>query len=183
MGYTTELDGRLKLNKKLKPKIHDFLKMLEDTRRMKRNLGDEYGIDGEFYPSKKYMDETSVVDTNIPPSTQPSLNLGWVPSEDGMYIEWNGVEKFYYYKEWLVYLISKILEPNGYILNGIIKCYGEDSNDRSIIVVKNNVVKISSGLVVYELDAISAKRYDPANRTYINDFIKPDVVYIIKEDE
>jgi len=145
MGYTTDFSGQFDLNKKLDSETHEFLKKLAETRRMKRNVGPEYGVEGEFYvEGKGFMgqdDEDNVVNSNCPPSTQPGLWLQWIPSEDGMHIEWDGGEKFYYYEEWLVYIIDKILKPRGYILNGAVDWRGEEMDDIGCLIVEDNVVR------------------------------------------
>lgn len=146
MGYTTEFNGGFKLNKKLDDDTFNLLVGLATTRRMKRNLPEEYGVDGEFYYDPKSKDfgqeeDPSIVNYNIPPSTQPGLWCGWIPTEDGMEIVWNEVEKFYNYVEWLEYLIGKILAPRGYILNGKVDYRGEDFYDLGTIVINNNSIK------------------------------------------
>lgn len=75
---------------------------------------------------------------------QPGLWCQWVPSEDGMGIEWDGVEKFYNYTEWLIYLIEHFLKPWGYVLNGQVTWQGEDLSDRGTIVVVDNAVTTSN---------------------------------------
>ena len=183
MGYSTDFNGRFRLNKRLGPKMHEYLNRFSASRRMKRFMDKKYGIEGEFYAPNTYSDNNGIINHNQPPSTQPSLNLGWVPTRDGMYIEWDGTEKFYEYIPWIVYLINKILKPNGYVLNGVVEYYGEDSSDIGAIVITDNNVTELTGIIVKEIDAISAKIYDFNERQYINNFIKPDVVYIINEDE
>lgn len=154
MGYTTDFDGTLKLNKKLSEEDHKFLNKLAETRRMARKVDAKYGVEGEFYVDGGGMfgqdQEDNVIDHNRPPSTQPSLWLQWVPTEDGMGIEWDGGEKFYNYVEWLEYLIEKILEPRGYVLNGEVYWYGEDREDNGIIKVKDNQVNTYLGQIKYE---------------------------------
>lgn len=147
MGYTTYFEGKFELNKKLKDEDKTFLTKLAETRRMARKTGAEYGVEGEFYVDgsgsfgQDYNDQTApVIDCNRPPKTQPGLWLQWVPTEDGMGIEWDGGEKFYDYVEWIEYLIENILAPRGYILNGQVKWYGEENEDMGIIDIKNNVV-------------------------------------------
>ena len=144
MGYTTDLYGKLKFNKQLTVDDLNFLKKFADTRRMARNVGSEYGVEGEFYVEGggdfgQERDET-IIDYNRPPKTQPGLWCQWVPTEDGWHLEWDGNEKFYNYVEWLEYLIEKILAPKGYVLNGTIDWQGEDFNDRGTITVADNVV-------------------------------------------
>jgi hypothetical protein len=144
MGYTTEFRNRFNLDKKLSDEDFNFLTKFNETRRMKRNLPAEYGIDGEFYVdgggSFGQAQEESIVDYNEPPSTQPGLWCQWVPTEDRMGIEWDGGEKFYHYTEWIKYLIEKILSPRGYTLNGIVRWQGEDMDDRGQIEIVDNKV-------------------------------------------
>ena len=64
-------------------------------------------------------------------------------------LEWDGGEKFYYYIEWLKYLIDKFFQPWGVILNGEIEWTGEDRDDLGKIVVKDNVVNGKQGKIVY----------------------------------
>jgi len=156
MGYTTDFNGRFHFNKPLDKETHAILTGLATTRRMKRQgLPEEYGFQGEFYynPNSKMMgqeEEASIVDYNTPPDTQPGLWLQWIPSKDGKYLEWDGGEKFYHYVEWLEYLIKKILAPNGYSLTGDVEWLGEDADDRGLISIKDNVITVKRGRIVYE---------------------------------
>ena len=144
MGYTTDFSGQFNLNKQLSPKMQQFLKLFNETRRMKRNTDEAFGVDGEFFVfgggDFGQASEPTIINHNQPPSTQPSLWCQWTPTEDGMGIEWDGGEKFYSYTEWLVYLIHKILAPNGYVLNGVVEYSGEESGDVGEIVVVDNRV-------------------------------------------
>lgn len=146
MGYSTDFAGEFKLNKKLDDKLYAFLIKFNQTRRMKRKINDIYGKEGEFFVDSKAecgqdWDNPNVVDSSEPPSTQPGLWCQWVPTEDRQYIEWDGGEKFYNFVEWIMYIIEKILKPNGYILNGEVKWQGEEFDDRGKIIIKNNKVK------------------------------------------
>lgn len=144
MGYTTDFESWFDLNKKLDDKLYDFLIKFNQTRRMKRKMNDIYGKEGEFYIEGKgdfgQDDEPNVIDDNKPPSTQPGLWCQWIPTENKKGIEWDGGEKFYEYVEWIIYIIDKILKPNGYILNGEVKWQGEEMDDRGKIIIKNNKV-------------------------------------------
>ena len=145
MGYTTEFKGQFNLDKPLSVADLNFLKKFNETRRMARNLPEEYGVQGEFYVdgsgSFGQDREKSVIDYNTPPSTQPGLWCQWVPTEDGEAIEWDGGEKFYNYVEWIKYLIDKILKPRGYVLNGSVRWRGEDFDDDGTIIVEDNEVR------------------------------------------
>lgn len=149
MGYTTEFDGKFTFDKQLDKETFTLLKGLSETRRMKRNMKDVYGVDGEFYVGGEgfYQLENrhdTIVDNNTPPSTQPSLWLQWVPTETGKYLEWDGEEKFYNYIEWLEYIIEKVLIPNGYKLNGEVEYYGEEADDKGTIAIIDNNIIVSS---------------------------------------
>ena len=153
MGYSTDFEGTLKLNKQLTLDDKTFLDKLANTRRMARNVDEKYGVEGEFYVDGTDdfgVGDDSVIDYNRPPKTQPELWLQWIPTEDGWGLEWDGNEKFYNYVEWLEYLIEKILEPRGYILNGEVEWYGEEREDAGKIIVKDNIITIQEAKTVYE---------------------------------
>lgn len=157
MGYTTDFNGKFKFNKQLDEEIYNLLVGLATTRRMKRQgLDPKYGYQGEFYFNKNdfsnagQTEDTSIVDYNEPPDTQPSLWLQWIPTNDSMFLEWDGGEKFYSYIEWLEYLINKILAPHGYSLTGEVYWYGEDRDDNGIIEIVDNKISIHEGKNTYE---------------------------------
>jgi hypothetical protein len=152
MGYTTDFEGSFKTDKPVHDSIYELINGLQETRRMKRSgLDKKYGVEGEFY----YEDTDDccqthepslgkIVNYNSPPSTQPSLWLQWIMSEDKQTIKWDGNEKFYYYVEWIEYIIKNILEPNGYKLNGEVEFQGEEMRDRGLIIIINNKVSIEN---------------------------------------
>ena len=143
MGYTTEFEGKFNLNKKLDDDTFKLLNGLATTRRMKRNV-EGFGNEGEFFIDGLGFcgqdNDITVIDVNKPPTTQPSLWLQWIPTEDKMSIEWDGNEKFYHSLEWIKYLIDTILKPRGYILNGTVYCQGEEENDTWNITIDENEV-------------------------------------------
>lgn len=158
MGYTTDFNGEFMLDKPLAPEDLDFLNKLNQTRRMKRNVGPEFGVDGEFYVagdgdnyllSDDELKPSNIVNHNTPPNTQPGLWCGWRPNDNGTAIEWDGGEKFYEYVAWIQYLITKILAPRGYSLTGDVHWQGEDSDDKGKIVIKNNKVKVLNGYTYF----------------------------------
>lgn len=156
MGYTTDFEGKFKLDRKLDDKLHVFLNKFNETRRMgRKGMGKEFGIEGEFYvdgdtEAQEWAGKNGIIDHNSPPSTQPGLWCQWRPTEDGMGIEWDGGEKFYYYVKWLEYIIKNFLVPNKYKLNGEVTWQGEESDDFGKIVVKNNKVTTKNGKKVYK---------------------------------
>lgn len=153
MGYTTEFVGSYKIEPPLNDTDRTFLINLASTRRMKRNLGPEFGVDGEFFVdgggAYGQDHDESVVDYNTPPATQPGLWNHWVPIDDGTELEWDGGEKFYNYEEWLKYIVNW-LSPKGYVVNGETEWQGEDSDDFGKLIVTNNVVSVKIGRKTFD---------------------------------
>ncbi len=187
MGYTTDFSGRFQLDKPLQPKIKQFLQKLGETRRMKRNVEEAFGIEGEFFVfgtgDYGQGQDDNIVDFNQEPSTQPSLWCQWIPNEDGTAIEWDGNEKFYGYNDWLFYIINKILAPNGYTLNGVVTWQGEETGDVGKIVVVDNVITIRPwDEEEYILTGEQTKKY-----TYklgeVKDYMRTDVVLLLEEEK
>lgn len=147
MGYHTDFRGSFRLDKQLSPEMQEFLTKFSNSRRMGRNTDDVFGVEGEFFTDGTgYRGQDSggnVIDGNTPPVTQPSLWCQWIPSEDGLEIEWDGGEKFYNYTEWIYYIINKILKPNGYTLNGSVQWRGEEFDDDGIMEVRDNVLFVN----------------------------------------
>lgn len=157
MGYTTDFTGEFNITPTLNKEDREFLTKLSTSRRMKRNVGPEYGIEGEFYVDGAedgncgQDDNTGVIDYNTPPRTQPGLWCQWTPNSKGDELVWDGGEKFYNYVEWLKYIVDWLKE-RGYKVNGKVRWNGESSGDTGIILVKNNVVKASADKITNELD-------------------------------
>lgn len=187
MGYTTDFSGSFKLNKPLSEKMKEFMTNLASTRRMGRSLGDKYGVEGEFFcedlANCGQNSTPDVIDHNEPPRTQPGLWLQWVPNSDGTAIEWDGGEKFYYYTEWLLYIIHKILAPNGYVLNGEVTWQGEETGDVGEIIVKNNKVfthPYKGKKTELKIEDVVKTKYDiNFKRSEIKDYMQPEVVMLI----
>lgn len=168
MGYNTNFEGKLSLDRSLDEQTKVFLNKLNKTRRVKRDVNriaikedisyeeaiTKYGFEGEFYFSEEQthtktesgiirrVKDDTVIENNKPPSRQPSLWCQWKPTDDGKYIMWDGLDKFYEADKWIEYIIVNILEPKGYILNGRIKCIGEENPDLWYINVINNQVNV-----------------------------------------
>jgi hypothetical protein len=73
-----------------------------------------------------------------------------VPNEEGTAIEWDGGEKFYYYIEWITYLIDNFIGPWGYVLNGTVQWYGEDRDDIGMIIIKDNTVSVKTAKLFWD---------------------------------
>jgi len=158
MGYTTNFEGKFDLDHTLKPEHRAYLARFQETRRMKRRealaaervdglreaVGLPIGREGGYFVGEAGRGGPNsgpdVVNPNRPPTGQPGLWCQWAPDELGTAIEWDGGEKFYYYVEWLEYLIAHFLGPWGYVLNGEVAYQGEEDDDRGTIEVIDNVV-------------------------------------------
>jgi len=164
VGYTTDFNGEFSLDKQLSDEHYEYLLKFSETRRMKRDavkvahlkdpvreaVGLDVGIEGEFFVGAKGWagqdKDSSIIDYNSPPTTQPGLWCQWIPSKSKDAIEWDGNEKFYDYVEWIQYMINNFFSPWGYVLNGIVYWKGEDENDVGLINIKNNVLEVKSKL-------------------------------------
>ncbi len=153
MGYTTQFSGQFFLDKQVSMEQYKYLVAFTETRRVSRDpkklkkkdpireaVGLPVGNDACYCVNE---DKESIINYNVPPDGQPGFWCGWTISDSLVVIEWDGSEKFYYYIEWLTYLINHFIKPWGYVLNGEVKYRGEDFNDVGIIVVKDNVVSVN----------------------------------------
>lgn len=167
MGYTTDFSGAFDLSPALNAAQIAYLKLFANTRRMMRSVtlvgvrpdpvrvavGLPVGIEGEYFVgSSGYAGQehsSDVVDFNCPPSTQPGLWCQWEPTDDGTKIQWNGVEKFYSYTEWLQYLIDNFLNKWGITITGEVRYQGEESADFGRVVVVNGIASRLPGKRVF----------------------------------
>lgn len=165
MGYRTNFKGQFELDKPLSAPHKAYLEQFNDTRRVRRDaertalrpdplraaVGLPVGGEGGYFVgdaglSTRAVASDVVLGKDNPPTGQPGLWCQWRPTEDGAGIEWDGVEKFYAYTEWLRYLVDHFLAPWGYVLNGEVKWDGEDRGDLGVIVVVDNVVTTREGV-------------------------------------
>lgn len=168
MGYHTDFNGEIELDKPLRDDHRRYLELFGCTRRIKRNpqlteqredpariaVGLPVGVEGAYFVggggSFGQEGTPDVVDYNNAPVGQPGLWCQWVPTADGTAITWDGVEKFYNYVEWMVYIIDHFLKPWGYVANGSIDWEGQESGDIGTIYVKDNKV-----------EAVASEIYNP----------------------
>lgn len=171
MGVDTYFEGSFKLDRPLEPAQRAYLQRFSQTRRMKRDVGKlqdvadptreaaglPLGPEGAYFVGGGLhgYDHPSVINGNEPPQDQPGLWCKWVSSEDGQEIIWSGAEKFYWFVEWLEYLIEHFLVPWGYVLNGEAKWEGKPDDwsvekedlitciEWGTIRVQDNVVEVT----------------------------------------
>lgn len=179
MGYTTYFSGQFDLDAPLTEDQAAYLKMFSGTRRMTRDLkklermvgpkgtyadvnreclgllkkvGLGLGPNGAYYCSGgdfgQDHEDPSVKEYNGS-KPMPSFWCQWVPTEDRKGIEHDGGEKFYAYVEWIAFIIEHFLEPWGRTLNGNVTWEGEESDDRGVIIVKDNAIATGLAQTTY----------------------------------
>lgn len=160
--------GKFKLDKPLTPQLWTYFWRFSATRHMKRSanmlanvsdplrkaVGLPIGPEGAYFVgAREDHDSPNVINSNEPPIEQPGLYCQWVPNEAGTAIEWNGGDKFYFFVEWLEYLIKHFLQPWGYKVNGKMRWKDDEAVEWSesakdfrpcveqgeIVVVDNNI--------------------------------------------
>lgn len=159
MGYTTEFTGSFTVTPALATEQIRYLKSFAETRRMIRDaeivatLPDPIrwavnlpaGIDGSYFVGGAGLRgqdvDSSVLNHNTPPRTQPGLWCQWMPSEDGKTIAWNKEEKFTHYVEWLRYLVDNFLKPWGRSLDGQVDWQGDNSQDIGVLYARDGRVE------------------------------------------
>ena len=150
MGYTTDFSGSVAVVPALNAEEIAYLKKFAQSRRVQSTQG-PYFVDrsGDFGQGPE-----GVTDCNSPPDGQPGLWCQWVPTDDGSAIEWDGGEKFYNAPEWMKYIIEHFIGPSpkakvalpflqGHTCNGEIEAQGEESDDKWLLIVKDNIVSIA----------------------------------------
>ena len=167
MGYTTYFDGAFQFDKPVTEELKNYIEKFCNTRRMIRDndkikerfpnwrelcFNGELGENGAYFIGGDGIHgqgiDDSIIDYNNAGS-QPGLWCQWVITDDNELV-WDEGEKFYYYVEWLDYLIKHFFIPSGYVLNGTVFYEGEDSDDFGKIIVTDNVVKVAYGYRAYE---------------------------------
>lgn len=156
MGYDIVYEGTISVDKELDQETVDLLKGLSKTRRVAYDVDkliadglgtkESLGIQGEFFVKGSYNSygkefKEYVVEVNIPPYTQPGLWCNWTVSEDKKALQWTRDEKSYAGHEWIKYIVKKILEPRGYVANGIVNWDCQATGKHHTLVDNNRVIK------------------------------------------
>lgn len=166
MGYTTDFTGEITVTPPLNASEISFLYDFNNSRRVDRKSGPLVVSGG---PNPKY-DDPDIRNYNNPPADQPGLWCQWEATNEGESIEWDGNEKFYYADLWMKYLVDNLFGPQArayinqhvgedprlkdftcdHVLEGQIQAQGEDPDDRWVLVVEKNVVKVAEAVISYK---------------------------------
>jgi len=107
MGYTTSFEGKFKLSKiPSGPVIAELLAL------------------------------TGEKGTKASKALPPDSYCQWELTRDCLHIQWDGGEKFYNYIEWLQFIITHVLKPDGVSISGEVKFDGEEFGDQGILKIK-----------------------------------------------
>lgn len=150
MGYTTTFLGAFTFSRSLTEAELTFLQAFSASRRMKLDplqleefegkhaepYTHSYGPEGAYFAHDLLREHPAILDSNEPPTGQPGIWCNWSPTATTL--QWNGAEKFYYYAEWLEYLVDHFFTPWGVRLNGAVQWSGEDPADRGVLSLRNN---------------------------------------------
>ena len=160
MGYTTFFKGSFKFNEKVIPELVKFINNYSQSRHFlfnndlikkydpdweKHCFNGNLGKNGQHYICPSKLDDSKILtngnwqDYNESGEC-PGLYCQWIIKNNTL--KWDEGEKFYYYVEWLEYLITNYFEPMGYKLNGIVKYQGENMYDRGYIKVTDNEIEV-----------------------------------------
>ncbi len=92
-------------------------------------------------PSEDFIEKINVFSSKRhDEKLYPGIWCQWVINSNGKLV-WNSEEKFYYYIEWLQYLIDEYFIPQEYELNGKVNYRGERFEDIGVIYIKSNDIK------------------------------------------
>lgn len=110
-------------------------------------MGYTTSFDGHFKFSRKLTDAEILYMHNIDNVGQPEVEYPnsycqWEIDKYGYYLRWDNGEKFYYYVEWLEWLIENFFEPKEIELNGKMEWSGEEVKDNGVIVINDNKIQL-----------------------------------------
>ena len=125
MSYDRTFEGRFTLDRRLTDDLQQTLADLNEEEHIPGEDGKPSQEGGHGYPCHYCQ---------------------WVPTDDGMAIQWDGNEKFYCAVEWLNYIIDRYLKPAGHRLNGAVRWDGSNIDDHGVIYVKDNHVEAVSDI-------------------------------------
>ena len=169
MGYHTEFRGEFSITPKLQPAHLNYLQKFSEIRHVTRDpkkletmpdplreaaglpIGDEgvFYVGGKSWYERDERKDESILEDWVP-DLVPSYYCSWRPSDDGMFLSWDGAEKFNYYVEWLQFLIDNFFKSWGYVLNGKVDWRGEEFFDVGKIIVTRNTIELFGNLSITE---------------------------------
>lgn len=117
--------------------LQDFLRCQHIAKRVDNN---KFGFQGEFSTNPEHE---NLYEPIKQASTQPSIYCQWRIHEDKQSIFCNDVLDESYV-DWLVYILNKVLRPNGYNLIGTVVLKSSETDKIKTLEIKNNDVWVHS---------------------------------------
>lgn len=164
MGYTTQFYVEFKIDPPVTKEFKNYINAFSDTRHCRWNAkgqipcwelfswkGDP-GEDGMYFAMPRQLQKYFIrdsfpdaddqrpdlcTDANENPVGVPGFWGDWRINDEGN-LSWSGAEKFYWYVQWLYFLIVHFSEPAGYKLTGKVRYEGGDPYDRGYILPDQN---------------------------------------------
>ena len=130
-----------------------------------RTPEDIYGADGSYYVG----DNFKYLLRNNNNGLGPTGYCQWILGEDDETLIWDGGEKFYYYVEWLEYLIKYIFGPWGIKLNGTVFWSGDDVLDTGKIVIKDNYISVYYPIYAKNINNVYCYVKWPESQEYMDE--------------
>jgi hypothetical protein len=161
VGYTTEFSGQFRLDRKLAPEHEAYLRAFNEARHMRFNMKRvgrvpdsaraaaelPIGPDGAYcvFTRGAQTSRNLVLEDVSPLGPNCSRYCGWVPTDDGSGLTWDGGDKFEGYATWLAFVVEHFLDRWGYALRGAVAWQGETDTDRGVLFVRNNKIVVGGG--------------------------------------
>ncbi len=133
MGYSTDFSGQFDIDRPVDKKTADVLRAIKEIRRD---------------PKNRIFD------------AMPDTWCQWELSEENDALMWDGGEKFYAYVEWIKFIVTFILEPQGYKVNGEVQWQGEENEDMGIIRIEDNKFSIGKAVISWEFEDSQSETID-----------------------
>jgi len=136
MGYNTDWNGQIDLSRKLTDKEQEEWDTIHNERHDSKHI---YGDKNREYPS---------------------IWCGFNVNEGDIF-EWDGGEKTYMGKEWIIFFVNKVMEWNKekeIIVKGEMEWRGEDMGDNGRVRVKYNSGSKMYQIDTYEIDFVRTER-------------------------
>lgn len=117
-------------------------------------MGYDTYFDGSFALNKPLDNKTREVIASLSDEKCKLYNIPgdlciWFYDEKTNSITADG-GKCCYYIEWIYFIVKNILEPKGYVLKGCVEYKGDEDEDRGLVKIKRNEIRLFKAVIKYE---------------------------------